>query len=139
MDAIHKAIEHEIGARVQDALNRYAKYISETHRISLALLLRDIPVITDEVGVPGSTPAQTACLGLTQKGTRCTSSGKFSGYCAKHHAQCQKIQPIRVHQSGPVHNHGVPPLFKDDCPACQSCALAQSEKKKVLIDFRGIL
>jgi len=135
METITKLIEQEVENRVQDALTRYAKFISETHQISLALLLRDIPIL---LNLNITTPITTqTCLGVTAKGTRCTCNGKFAGYCAKHQNQCKRIQPIKLIQSGLLHNHGVPPLFSDTCPAC--IASSDTPRKKLVIDFDGIL
>lgn len=145
MEQINLLIEKEIDVRVQDALTRYARFISDTHQISLVLLLRDIPLIhpmnpsVTQSGAPQGLLPPQSCLGVTAKGTRCTSSGKFGGYCSRHQNQSKKIQPIRVSQEGPMHNHGVPPLFQEGCPACQACFPCEAPKKKSLIDFTGVL
>ena len=123
IDQIAKLVDDETDERVQEALTRFAEMISYTHKIPLALLLRDMPLVRPGVG---------ACIGVTKSGLRCNKHGKFDGYCVAHYDQRKKVQPIIITQIGPVHNHGVPPLYKDNCPAC-------IPRRKLLIDFDGIL
>ena len=122
---IDKLIDVEIDKRVQEALTRYAETIATVHRIPLSLLLRDLPSVRPGTGI---------CIGTTKdgKGPRCTRIGKYEGYCMLHYEQRKKFQPIQLVQDcGLKHNHGVPPLFRDDCPACTGAPL--STKKKLIL------
>lgn len=130
-EQITKLIEADADKRVLEALTRYAETIATVHRIPLSLLLRDLPSVK---------PGEGICMGIyvtgKNKGARCNKIGKYEGYCMFHMDQRKKFQPVQIVQEGPKHNHGVPPLYKEDCPACcQSCA----PKKKLVIDFNGIL
>jgi len=119
-------IDEEVEKRVSGALSKFAERVSLSHRIPLSLLLRDLPTTIETVD-------PIACLGVTAKGKRCPSSGKYGGYCKKHLDQKKDNQPVQIVQSGGLqHNHGVPPFFKHDCPACSANRPQQS---KPLIDF----
>jgi hypothetical protein len=132
MENITKAIEAEIATRVQEALTRYAEMISVTHKISLPLLLRDLPASMGPVST-------SCCLGVKKDGTRCNKTGKYDGYCLAHLDQRKKVQPVRVCQEGPAHNHGVPPIYSDTCPACNANAPSCQPKSKLLIDLKGLI
>lgn len=133
MENITKAIEAEIASRVQEALTRYAEMISVKHRISLPLLLRDLPASMGPVST-------SCCLGVKKDGSRCNKTGKYEGYCLAHLEQHKKVQPIKVCQEGPAHNHGVPPLYSETCPACNvNKRCDSSTTKKLLIDLKGVI
>jgi len=131
MEQIKKIIDDEINLKVSSALTKFAEKISLSHKIPLSLLLRDIPTTSDIA-------ENVTCLGLLAKGTRCSRRGVCEGYCKMHLHQKKDTQPIQIVQSGPQHNHGIPPFFKEDCPACCACRPPQVSKKP-LIDFGSIL
>ena len=132
MENITKAIEAEIASRVQEALTNYAEMISVKHRISLPLLLRDLPSSMNVI-------TGITCIGVKKDGTRCNKSGKYEGYCIAHLNQQKKVQPIKVQQEGPAHNHGVPPLYSETCPACNKNGTCGPPKSKILIDLKGLI
>ena len=121
-DRLKKFITDETDRRVQDALTRFAETIATVHRIPLSLLLRDMPSLQPGLGT---------CIGSKKNGARCTHLGKYEGYCMSHYDQRRKVQPIKIVQEGPVHTHGLPPFFKDDCPACIA---SSAPRKKLIID-----
>ena len=121
-------INDEVQKKVQEALSNYAESISKSYKIPLNLLLRDMPTNSD-------TPIMDmCCLGVKKGGIRCKMQGKYEGYCRHHFMQKEKIKPIKISQS--FHNHGIPPLYRDDCPACATAAQAgPSQPKRPLIDY----
>jgi len=126
-EQVIKLIDAEIDKRVSGALSKFAERISLSHRIPLALLLRDLPSTIEIVDT-------CSCLGVTDKNVRCTRKGKFEGYCKIHLHQKQKNQPIQIVQGPLQHNHGVPPFYKPDCPACMNRGCISSPITKPLID-----
>lgn len=125
-DQLVKIIDAEVEKRVSGALSKFAQRISASHRIPLPLLLRDLPTTIETVDT-------RSCLGVTDKGARCTRKGKCEGYCKIHLHQKKEVQPVQIVQGPLQHNHGVPPFYKHDCPAC-AANRAPSPAPKLLID-----
>lgn len=125
-DQLIKLIDAEVEKRVSGALSKFAERISASHKIPLPLLLRDLPTTIETVDV-------TCCLGVTDKGLRCTRKGKCDGYCKVHLHQKKEVQPVQIVQGTIQHNHGVPPFYKHDCPAC-AANRPPSTAPKLLID-----
>ena len=120
-------INEEVQKKVQEALSNYAESISKSYKIPLNLLLRDMPTNSD---VP---IVEMGCLGIKKGGIRCKMQGKYEGYCRHHFMQKEKIKPIKISQSQEqLHNHGIPPLYRDDCSACVA---GPSQPKRPLIDY----
>ena len=124
-NVLTQVFEEEVEKRVSERLTQYIEKISKTHGISMELLLRDIPNISENI----------LCRGVKKDGKRCTRRGKNGGYCDTHLLQKKSVQPVAVVRTcGPEHTHGFPPIFMKGCPACES---ASSSNK--LIDLKGIL
>ena len=117
---VHK-IEELINDEVARKLAVYLEHISRTYDISLKVLIQDL----EKPEEPSN-----QCLGKTNKGTRCTKPGKYSGYCKIHQIKPAVSRPV-VSKVG--HNHGIPPLYKADCPACNTHNNTLPEK--LLIEF----
>jgi hypothetical protein len=125
-EQITRLIDAEVEKRVSGALSKFAERVSLSHKIPLPLLLRDLPTTIETVDT-------MACMGVTDKGARCTRKGKMDGFCKIHFHQKKDNQPVQIVQSvGLQHNHGVPPFYKHDCPACSA---SRSQQSKPLIDF----
>ena len=130
-EQISELIESQVAIKVHEALTTYAEIISVYHKISLPLLLRDLP---DPTKIGNST---SICTGVKRDGSRCNKTGKYEGYCLAHLYQRKKIQPIQVCQEGPEHNHGAFPSYSVTCPACVKCE--PPPKIKLLIDLKGLI
>lgn len=123
--ALSQIFEEEVEKRVNERLTQYVEKISKTHGISMELLLRDIPHISENL----------MCRGVKKDGHRCTRRGKNNGYCDTHLVQKKSFEPVSVVRScGPMHTHGFPPIFMKGCPACEA-----SSTSNKLIDLKGIL
>ena len=70
-DKIIELFEEEVNQRIVSIMNEYVTIISKKHRISLDLLLKDIPEIF----------SGTICKGTKNDGRRCTFRGTNNGYC----------------------------------------------------------
>jgi hypothetical protein len=120
--------EAEVEKRVNEKITMFARRIAESYRIPISLLLRDASVITPDVE-----PEKTSCLGVNANGHRCKHKAKDGGYCGRHQHQKKKLSPIKVLSSSSLcHNHSVPPLYQDGCPACSA---APPSYQKPVIDF----
>ena len=73
-----------------------------------------------------------SCMVVTDKGVRCTRNGKIAGFCKIHLHQKKDNQPVHIIQGALQHNHGIPPFYIHDCPAC---AANRPQQSKPLIDF----
>jgi len=130
--------EAEVERRVNEKITAFAKHVSESYRIPISLLLRDVGTMDTTV----VQPSLGTCLGVKANGQRCKFKPKDGGYCNHHQHQRKKISPIAV-KSVIEHNHSVPPLYQDGCPACVARArMTQSNSqtslitpKKSVIDF----
>jgi NAD-dependent dihydropyrimidine dehydrogenase PreA subunit len=125
-EQIASLVEKEVERKISEALTEFANRIALSHRIPLSLLLRDMP---SQPTTLVSNVTINTCRGVTAKGSRCTRNGICEGYCKMHLHQKQKVQPVKISST---HNHGIPPLFRADCPACAAGAI--SAPKKPLID-----
>lgn len=125
IEEIEKLIEKEVNVRVSSKLTAFLEYVSQAYDVSLNMLLKDLNNI-DSLEVEETFSEENRCSGLTAKGKRCPFKGKFNGYCKKHKReerprqrevapsyQCQPIERV-------THNHSIPPMYKEDCPACKS-------------------
>jgi len=153
MEQIQALINQEVQKQVNDMLTAYAENISKSYKIPLALLLRDIPVSGEKNSSGqgqghGPCAGPNMCLGLKKGNIRCKMSGKYEGYCRHHYSQKQKLQPVKILNTV-QHNHGIPPFFQENCPACCSVpkkppdttitTLPKPPPKKSLIDCSLIL
>ena len=121
-------INDEVQKKVQEALSNYAESISKSYKIPLNLLLRDMPTNSDAAPI-----VDMCCLGVKKGGIRCKMQGKYEGYCRHHFMQKEKIKPIKISQSQELfHNHGIPPLHRDDCPACAQAGPSQPKRRPVI-------
>jgi hypothetical protein len=120
--------EEEVERRVNEHLSTYVEKISKTHGISIDLLLRDIPRVSEKL-MNG-----TQCRGLKKDGRRCTRRGKNCGYCDTHVIQKKEIQPIAVASTTIKHTHPSSVVFKKDCPVCM-----RSSSSKELIGLDVLL
>ncbi len=104
--------EAEVDRRVNERITTFAKQVSESYRIPISLLLRD-------AGNPNlsGVPQMNTCLGVKKNGQRCKFKATDGGYCKHHQEQKKKLHPIEV-KNVVEHNHSVPPLYQDGCPAC---------------------
>jgi uncharacterized ferredoxin-like protein len=124
-NVLTQVFEEEVEKRVNERLTQYVEKISKTHGISMELLLRDVPNVSETI----------LCRGVKKDGKRCTRRGKNGGYCDTHLVQKKNVQPVAVVRApGPGHTHSFPPIFMRGCPACEN---ASSSNK--LIDLKGIL
>ena len=143
MEQIQALINQEVQKQVNDMLTAYAENISKSYKIPLALLLRDIPV-SGEKNSSSPSAGPNMCLGLKKGNARCKMSGKYEGYCRHHYGQKQKSQPVKILNTV-KHNHGIPPFFQDNCPACCPGGIPKKPPepivapKKSLIDCSLIL
>ena len=53
---------------------------------------------------------------MTKGKTRCKNTPKENGYCKLHSDQ---YKPPIHHIQTVKHNHTLPPLYKEGCPACE--------------------
>lgn len=121
--------EAEVDRRVNERITTFAKQVSESYRIPISLLLRD-------AGNPNLTGVANTCLGVKKNGQRCKFRATDGGYCKHHQEQKKKLHPIEV-KNIVEHNHSVPPLYQDGCPACalRTPSKSQMTPKKSVIDF----
>ena len=117
--SVAQKIEALINDEVAKKLAGYLTHISRTYDISLNVLINDL----EKTASPTN-----KCLGKTNKGTQCTKPGKYNGYCKLHQVTPTISRPV-VSTVG--HNHGIPPLYRADCPACNASKVSE----KLLIDF----
>lgn len=127
--------EAEVERRVNERITAFAKQVSESYRIPISLLLRD----AGNPSLPGATPQMNTCLGVKKNGHRCKFKATDGGYCRHHQEQKKKLHPIEV-KNVVEHNHSVPPLYQDGCPACALRTPSNSQAnlgtpKKSVIDF----
>ena len=135
--------EIEVEKRVSEKITAFAKQIAESYKLPISLLLRDAASITP-IPEPDR-KSETTCLGVKNNGQRCKFNAKAGGYCGKHQDQKKKLSPIKVLSSSNLcHNHSVPPLYQEGCPACaarpkmtpsSSQASIVSTPGKSVIDF----
>jgi hypothetical protein len=118
--SVVQKIEAIINDEVARKLAGYLTHISRTYDISLNVLVQDLERSTASTS--------NKCLGKTGKGTQCTRAGKYNGYCKLHEVTPTVSRPV-ISTVG--HNHGIPPLYRADCPACN----ANKVTEKLLIDF----
>lgn len=132
IEQIEELIEQEVNNRLQTKLTKYLEYVSKTYDISFSLLLKDMNKI-DEVKVSEESK-NDQCMGVGSLGKRCKLKGRFGGYCRWHKKEERVKPPPISHVCQPIvtHNHGIPPLYKQDCPACQNNKTSQP---KLLIDM----
>ncbi len=133
--------EIEVEKRVSEKITAFAKQIAESYKLPISLLLRDASVVT----IHTEKSTETTCLGVKANGQRCKHKAKAGGYCGKHQDQKKKLSPIKVLSSSNLcHNHSVPPLYQEGCPACaarpkmtpsSSQASIVSTPSKSVIDF----
>ena len=127
--------EAEVDRRVNERITAFAKQVSESYRIPISLLLRD-------AGNPNlsGVPQMNTCLGVKKNGQRCKFKATDGGYCKHHQEQKKKLHPIEV-KNVVEHNHSVPPLYQDGCPACalripsSNSQASLGTPKKSVIDF----
>lgn len=125
--------EAEVDRRVNERITAFARQVSESYRIPISLLLRD----AGNPNLSGVTPQMNTCLGVKRNGHRCTYRATGGGYCRHHQEQKKKLDPIEV-KNVVEHNHSVPPLYQDGCPACAArtpSADSRETPKKSVIDF----
>jgi hypothetical protein len=125
-------IQMLVEAEVQKQLMNYAQVISKKHDISLKLLLRDIgsePQLEEDV------TEGNRCRGVTAKGTQCTFTGKFCGYCRRHVSQ-RKERP-RVVESPTEKNPHVGHTMRECLflPGCPACERSRGSRQNLLIDI----
>ena len=118
--SIAQKIETLINDEVARKLAGYLTHISRTYDISLNVLVQDLERSTASTS--------NRCLGKTNKGTQCTRQSKYNGYCKLHEVIPTVSRPV-ISTVG--HNHGIPPLYRADCPACNTNKVTE----KLLIDF----
>jgi len=121
--SVSQKIEALINDEVARKLAGYLTHISRTYDISLNVLVQDLERSTAEASTTNK------CLGKTAKGTQCTKPGKYNGYCKLHQVTPTVSRPV-ISTVG--HNHGIPPLYRADCPACNA---SNKVTEKLLIDF----
>jgi len=130
--------EAEVDRRVNERITAFAKQVSDSYRIPISLLLRD-------AGNPNVSSQQSisTCLGVKKNGQRCKFKATDGGYCKHHQEQKKKLHPIEV-KNIVEHNHSVPPLYQDGCPACalrtpkltpSNSQTSLTTPKKSVIDF----
>ena len=118
--SIAQKIESLINEEVARKLAGYLTHISRTYDISLNVLVQDLE--------RSAASTSNRCLGKTNKGTQCTRQSKYNGYCKLHEVIPTVSRPV-ISTVG--HNHGIPPLYRADCPACNTNKVTE----KLLIDF----
>jgi hypothetical protein len=119
-DKLTELFEAEVEKRVNEKITAFVEQIAESYKIPISLLLRDASVLTP-ASDPDKKAPETTCLGVKSNGHRCRFRGKDGGYCNHHQTQKKKLSPIKVMSNpGLCHNHSVPPLYQDGCPACIS-------------------
>jgi hypothetical protein len=135
--------EAEVEKRVNEKITAFAKQIAESYKLPISLLLRDASVITPDIE-PEKKSVETTCLGVKANGQRCKFKAREGGYCNHHQNQRKKLSPIKVLSSSSLcHNHSVPPLYQDGCPACaarprmtpSSSQASLGTPQKSVIDF----
>lgn len=123
-------INKEVEKRVNERVSKFIEYVSATYDVSHQLLTRDFYNGVESSDAPPPEDTCQPCKGLTAKGKRCFFSGKFNGYCKKHRPlESQRPHVVkRVDSENSIrHNHTIPPLFQEGCPACQRNTLLQRE------------
>ena len=132
MEQIDELIEQEVNNRLESKLTKYLEYISKPYHISFSLLLKDMNKIS-EIKVSDESK-KDQCMGVGSLGKRCKLKGKFGGYCRWHKKEERVKPPKPSYMCQPIvsHNHGIPPLFRADCPACQNNKTSEPE---LLIDM----
>jgi hypothetical protein len=109
MEEINRLIEEEIERRTTERITCLLESISESFDISMKSLLKcTIKNIDEKV---------TRCLGITKSKTRCKNTPKDNGYCKVHNDQYKP--PVKSTSIVVKHNHTLPPLYKEGCPACE--------------------
>ena len=108
MEEINKLIEEEIERRTTEHITCLLESISQTFDISMKSLLKcTIRTMDDKA---------TRCMGITKNKTRCKNPPKDNGYCKVHNDQYKP--PVKPSSTAIKHNHTLPPLYKEGCPAC---------------------
>lgn len=119
MEQINVLIQKHIDDTVHQHLTTFIEYIAETYHMSPVVLLRDFETCVKQEKKKGD-----QCLGVTANKKRCRFKATCNGYCAKHQSQYRPPRPERPPPQAErpdtlQHTHTIPPLFKQDCPACQ--------------------
>tara|TARA_R110000803_G_scaffold155131_4_gene219859 strand:- start:803 stop:1246 length:444 start_codon:yes stop_codon:yes gene_type:complete len=138
-EQLTQLFETEVERRVNERITAFAMQVSESYRIPISLLLRDAgnPNLSETAHLVNT------CLGVKKNGQRCKFKATDSGYCKHHQEQKKKLHPIEV-KNVVEHNHSVPPLYQDGCPACalrtprltpSNSQVSLGTPKKSVIDF----
>jgi hypothetical protein len=138
-EQLTQLFEAEVDRRVNERITAFATQVSESYRIPISLLLRD----AGNPNLTGVTPQMNTCLGVKKNGQRCKFKSVEGGYCKHHQEQKKKLHPIEV-KNVVEHNHSVPPLYQEGCPACalrtprltpSNSQASLGTPKKSVIDF----
>lgn len=111
---LDERFDEECEERIFKKLNAFAELVSKNHNVPLRLLIKDIPCKSNE----------TFCKGLKINKKRCSRTCNESGFCGFHFTQKRSTTPMMVTQTV-SHNHTFPPMFSEDCPACQQNKLIE--------------
>ena len=142
-EQLTELFEAEVEKRVNEKITAFAKQIAESYKLPIYLLLRDASIITPDTDSGGKV-TETTCLGVKVNGQRCKFKAREGGYCNHHQNQRKKLSPIKVLSSSSLcHNHSVPPLYQEGCPACacrprmtpSSSQASLGTPQKSVIDF----
>lgn len=114
---ITKMIEDEVQRRLEERLTKVLEHISKIYDVSMKQLLKDTSTLK---------VADTTCMGMTNKGSRCRLKQNQHGYCKIHQSQRPIHRPLHQVQSVSDmstakmnHNHPSSVLWQDGCPGCK--------------------
>lgn len=120
MEQLLEDIIKQIRPIIQNEFDRYEvnhrhtlfEFQSKAYDIPFSRLVNDWRILKQGKVV------DDRCNGLTGNGKICRNKSRIHGFCYLHASQYKPPPPI---MSGIVHhNHTLPPLWKDDCPACKN-------------------
>lgn len=135
MEEINRIIKAEIDKQVQAQVTSFIEHVSRTYDISMKVLLRELSRMGETPRA--ETPVAGQCLGVNaSNGKRCKFSATHNGFCKKHIDQWKPPPPPRSPTKVcPVikHNHTIPPLFSENCPACAKTV--NQPKENMLINI----
>jgi hypothetical protein len=121
MEQLLENITKQIRPIIQDEFERH----ENAHRHTLFEFQSkkyDIPfsrLVTDWRNLQHNVIVDNRCHAMNGKGKICKNKSRLNGYCHLHASQYKPPTSQEVTATHAVqHNHTLPPLWKDGCPAC---------------------
>jgi hypothetical protein len=122
MEQLLEDIIKQIRPIIQDEFDRYNttrhhslfEFQSKAYGIPFSRLVNDWRILKQGKVV------DDRCNGMSKNGKICKNKSRIHGFCYLHASQYKPPLPPMIESNVIFHNHTLPPLWKDDCPACKN-------------------